>query len=95
MKMRELGRIWFIDSNILAHWVLGRGHILEFLCSSFNLHQDFYNVYFQRYQPSITFIDEILKKRSTGLTDEFYISSLATIELFSAIRDEVRSILVF
>jgi len=89
------GKVWFIDTNILAHWVLGEGGILQYLCERFDLHRDFFDVYLGRYQTSLAFIDEIVQQRSRGLPDEFYMSALATNELFSAIRDEARSILLF
>lgn len=41
------------------------------------------------------FLEEIVTQREHGLTDEFYVSTLVTNELFSAIRDEVRSVLFF
>jgi len=87
--------IWFIDTNVLTHWVLGRGTILSFLCEQFKLHEDFFHVYMERYKTAIEFIDTVLGQKSAGLEDEFYVSSLATNELFSAIRDETRSILFF
>ncbi|MDD3933100.1 MAG: hypothetical protein PHP55_04520 [Methanoculleus sp.] len=89
------GNIWFIDTNILAHWVLGEGGVLEFLCEQLELPCDFLNIYLGRYRISLEFVDEIMRQRKNGLLDEFYISALATNELFSAIRDEVRSILLF
>jgi hypothetical protein len=89
------GNIWFIDTNVLAHWVLGEGGVLKFFCEQLKLPCDFLNVYLGRYQTSLMFIDEIVRQRRNGLPDEFYVSALATNELFSSIRDEVRSILLF
>ncbi len=89
------GNVWFIDTNVLAHWVLGEGGVLEFLCEQMELPCDFRNIYLGRYRTSLEFVDEIVRQRKNGLSDEFYVSVLATNELFSAIRDEVRSILLF
>jgi hypothetical protein len=52
-------------------------------------------VYANRYASPISFVDEIISKKSDGLDDEFFISHLAMNELFSAIRDELRSIILF
>ncbi|WP_292365651.1 hypothetical protein [Methanoculleus sp. UBA208] len=75
--------------------MLGEGGVLEFLCEKLELPCDFSSVYVGRYQTSLAFVDEIMRQRKNGLLDEFYVSALATNELFSAIRDEVRSILLF
>lgn len=75
--------------------MLGEGGVLPYLCQQFSLHQDFIEVYRARYQTSTVFLEEIHAQRAHGLSDEIYVSTLATNELFSAIRDEVRSILFF
>jgi len=87
--------VWFIDTNVIAHWILGSGGILNDICSSLELSNEFVEVYIKRYKSAIDFIDEILIHRNSGCQDEFYISSLTSNELFSAIRDEVRSIIFF
>jgi predicted nucleic acid-binding protein len=69
--------------------------VLPYLCQQFSLHQDFQEVYRARYKTSAAFLDEINVQRERDLSDEIYVSALATNELFSAIRDEVRSILFF
>ncbi|QYZ80055.1 hypothetical protein E2N92_11775 [Methanofollis formosanus] len=88
-------KVWFLDTNVFAHWVLGEGKVLRYLCDDLDLHDEFFQIYQKRYHNSITFIEKIFEKRQEGLSDEFYVSSLATNELFAAIRDEVRSILFF
>lgn len=87
--------VWFIDTNVIAHWILGKGGILNDICLSLELSNEFVEIYIKRYKSAIDFIDEILVNRNSGCLDEFYISSLASNELFSAIRDEVRSVLFF
>lgn len=74
---------------------MGKGGILKSLCASHNLSNEFEDIYTNRYDSAIGFIDEILIKRNSGNNDEFFITSLTANELFSAIRDEVRSILFF
>lgn len=88
-------KIWFIDTNIFAHWILGNGGILKDLCSSHDLSKEFLDIYIKRYKPAIDFVDAILTKKKDAGKDEFYITSLTSNDLFSAIRDEVRSILFF
>ena len=48
-----------------------------------------------KYKDSLSFINEIIRQKENGLKDEFFISYLAGNELFSAVRDEVRSIILF
>lgn len=88
-------KVWFIDANILAHWVLGKGDVLYFLIDNFHLTNEFFDVYLKRYEDSISFIEELIKSGSQEESDEFYISHLAINELFSGIKDELRSILLF
>jgi len=88
-------KIWFIDTNIIAHWILGSGGIIKNLCFSNDLSEEFADAYIRRYKPAINLIDEIFLKRKPDFKDEFYFTSLASNELFSAIRDEIRSIIFF
>lgn len=79
----------------MAHWVLGKGSILRIINKNYNLPRSFLNTYITRYDPSIKFIERVRLQKKAGLIDEFYVSYLAINELFSAIRDELRSILLF
>lgn len=88
-------KVWFLDTNILAYWVFGKGGVLKSLIEKFNLSKEIYDVYFERYKKSISIIDEIVSQKNKGLKDEFFISYLAINELFSAIRDELRSVILF
>ncbi len=88
-------KVWFIDANILAHWVLGKGDVLSFLIEKFHLTNEFFDVYSKRYEDSINFIEELIKSGSQEKSNEFYISHLAINELFSGLKDELRSILLF
>lgn len=88
-------KVWFIDTNITAHWVLGKGGVLNFLVKEFNLTEEFYELYSKRYEESINLIEEIIKLGKHKKNNEYYISYLSINELFSALRDELRSILLF
>jgi len=86
---------WYIDTNVLAHWVLGHGGVLQLLCHQFSLPDQFFELYKSRYEPSLSFINTIIDKKNQGIHDDFFVSHLAINELFSAIRDEMRSIILF
>jgi hypothetical protein len=89
-------KVWFIDANILAHWVLGKGGVLGFLIDNFRLTNEFFDIYSKRYEESINFIDElIISGGQNEKSDEFYVSHLAINELFSGLKDELRSIILF
>ena len=86
---------WYIDTNVLTHWVLGHGGVLQLLCRQFSLPDQFFEVYKSRYEPSLSFINSVIDKKNQGIHDDFFVSHLAINELFSAIRDEMRSIILF
>jgi hypothetical protein len=86
---------WYIDTNVIAHWVLGHGGVLQLLCRKFSLPNQFFDIYTSRYEPSLSFINAVIDKKNQGIHDDFFVSHLAINELFSAIRDEMRSILLF
>jgi hypothetical protein len=69
--------------------------VLTLFCDRYGLSEEFQEVYLARYSSSISFIDEIISKRNVGPTCDFYVSYLALNELFSAIRDELRTIILF
>ncbi|MEW6192231.1 MAG: hypothetical protein AB1507_02575 [Bacillota bacterium] len=87
--------VWFIDSNVLAHWIMGEGSVLQLLVDKFNLTQEFATIYSDRYRDSIDFVNKVLHDDNRKNQNEFYISSLGINELFSAVRDEFRSMLLF
>ena len=82
-------RVWFTDANIIAHWTLGSGGLLEYLVKRFKLTEEFLEVYKRKYKDSLSFINEIIRQKENGLKDEFFISYLAGNELFSAVRQVV------
>lgn len=87
-------KVWFIDANIIAYWVLGKGDVLKSLVSKFQLTNEFFEIYSRRYDNSIKLIEEIIKPGQEK-TAEFFSSHLAINELFSGLKDELRSILLF
>lgn len=87
-------KIWFIDSNVVAHWALANGGVLSRIAEMFELDPGFIGNYEMRYSDSSHFIDEILTM-SRQITDELFISSLALNELLAAVRDELRSVMLF
>lgn len=68
---------------------------MNLLINNFNLSEDFLKIYVSRYKNSMNFIDEIIRHKEIGLKNEFFASHLAMNELFSALRDELRSLLLF
>ena len=43
----------------------------------------------------MSFVNTVIDKKNQGIHDDFFVSHLAVNELFSAIRDEMRSIILF
>jgi len=83
---------WIIDTNVAVHWLMVNG-ILEFLIRQFHLSQEFLDVYKNRYKESCDFVDRVLKLSNNNHT--FLITELSVNELFSALRDEIRTIILF
>ena len=69
--------------------------VLTLFCDRYGLSEEFREVYLTRYSPSISLIDEIVSQRHGNPACAYYISYLALNELFSAIRDELRTIILF
>ncbi len=83
---------WIIDTNIAVHWLIAN-QILEFLIKYFHLSQEFANVYKTRYMESCDFINKVLELPQEA--DEFLIAELSINELFSGLRDEIRTVILF
>jgi len=88
-------KVWFIDANVLTHWVMGSGGVLDILCDGYHLTKEFRDIYCSHYSESISFVDTIVKEEIPESQHEFYVSSLAINELFYAMKDELRSIILF
>lgn len=88
--------IWCIDTNTIVPWMMKEGEILNLLIQKYKLSKDFKQIYLDRHQNSVLFIDEIINQKKSGLLkDEFKFSYLAMNEVYSSIRDEIRSIILF
>jgi len=86
--------VCFIDTNIIANWVLAEGGVLSLLVDKYELDREFEEIYRKRYSDSVDLVELILENALNG-HKEFLISNLSLQELFSAIRDELRSIVLF
>ena len=83
---------WIIDTNILVHWLIAQ-EILKHCIDEFHLPKEFLTVYQDRFEKSITFLNNALETPKEKHL--FFIVELSLSELFSGVRDEVRSILYF
>lgn len=83
---------WIIDTNVAVHWLMVN-QILEFLTKHFHLSQEFSNVYKNRYSKSCDFVNKVLELPKND--DEFLITELSVNELFSGLRDEIRTVILF
>lgn len=83
---------WIIDTNIIVHWLMA-SQIMEFSIKRFRLASEFLDIYKNRYEQSISFVNKVLETPKDK--HDFVIVELSLNELFSGVRDEVRSILLF
>ena len=93
--MANTGTRWCIDTNTLVPWLMTDSGVLDLLIKKYGIPKDFRDIYRNRHNHSIDFIERIIDLKSRGFPDEFYFSYLAMNEVFSAVRDEIRSILLF
>ena len=93
--MTYSGSRWCIDTNTLVPWLITESGVLALLIKKYQIPSDFRDIYLNRHKPSIDFIQGIIDLKSKGVPDEFYFSYLAMNEVYSAVRDEIRSILLF
>ncbi len=83
---------WGIDTNVLVHWLMAN-KVMEFASQEFHLGQEFFDVYKNRYKDSWEFIDKVLESPKNN--HQFFATELSLNEVFSGIRDEIRSITMF
>jgi predicted nucleic acid-binding protein len=83
---------WIIDTNIICHWLM-TNKVLMPLISYFGLSPEFHTVYKNRFNESCDLLTKIqtLKKGEHN----FYVDELSYGELFSALRNEIRTIVLF
>jgi predicted nucleic acid-binding protein len=89
------GTRWCIDTNTLVPWLITDSGVLDLLIKKYGIPKDFRDIYLNRHKNSIEFIQRIIDLKIRGFPDEFYFSYLAMNEVYSAVRDEIRSILLF
>ncbi len=93
--MANTGTRWCIDTNTLVPWLITDSGVLDLLIKKYGIPKDFRDIYLNRHKHSIDFIERIIDLKTRGFPDEFYFSYLAMNEVYSAVRDEIRSILLF
>ncbi len=93
--MTYSGSRWCIDTNTLVPWLITDSGVLDLLIKKYQIPSDFRDIYLNRHRSSIDFVQGIIDLKSKGIPDEFYFSYLAMNEVYSAVRDEIRSILLF
>jgi predicted nucleic acid-binding protein len=91
----KTGTRWCIDTNTLVPWLITDSGVLDLLIKKYGIPSDFRDIYLHRHKHSVDFIQRIIDLKSKGFSDEFYFSYLAMNEVYSAVRDEIRSILLF
>lgn len=87
-------RSWFLDTNVLANWVMARGGVLDTLHLHADLPQAFVDAYLARHESALAFMDRITSKQD-GSSDAFYASHLTVNELWKAIKEEATAVLQF
>ena len=85
-------RKWIIDTNVVVHWLLAK-HVIPVCIPRFRLPREFCTVYENANRPAISFIDRVLDL--PGGAHDFVLVELSLSEMFSGVRDEVRSMLLF
>lgn len=83
---------WLIDTNVLVHWLMAN-NVMEFAIQEFHLGQEFLDVYRNRYKDSCDFIEKVLGLPKNN--HQFFTTELSLTEVFSGIRDEIRSVMMF
>jgi predicted nucleic acid-binding protein len=96
-RNKSMVHIWFIDTNVVASWIIAESTLLEKLSKYYKFPDGYRELYRQKYQSEVELINSITSMDKTQMpeTNEFYISFLSTNELFSAIRDEIVSLILF
>lgn len=89
--------VWFIDTNVLASWIIVESGLLKKLSEHYNYPFQYQELYSEKYRGEVAFINAVLNANPERFQKEheMLVSFLATNELFSAIRDEVISLKLF
>lgn len=83
---------WIIDTNVVVHWLMAK-QIMQFSIEQFRLATEFLDIYKNRYEKSINFVNKALEAPKDE--HDFVVVELSLNEIFSGVRDEVRTILLF
>lgn len=83
---------WIIDTNVVVHWLMAE-RLMNFAIDKFHLDNEFGEVYSKRYKDSVDFINKVLELPMNN--HRFFITELSMNELFSGVRDEIRTIMLF
>ncbi|MDD3036103.1 MAG: hypothetical protein PHO93_04245 [Candidatus Saccharimonadaceae bacterium] len=88
---------WFIDTNVLASWVLVTSDILTEFTGKYGIPTEYNNIYHKKFNSDISYINTLLEIPCEKLQEkhECLIPFLTTNELFSAIRDEIICLKLF
>lgn len=86
-------KIWIIDSNIVIYWIMGKSILNWLIVDQYGLSQDLVNTYLKRYEDSINFVDNAMKQKKKF--HRFYIVDLTLNEVFSGVKDEIKSVILF
>lgn len=81
-----------IDTNVVVQWLMVK-KIIQFAILKFHLGNKLFGAYEARYEPSFDFVNKALE--STEDKHKFVITELSLNEVFSGLRDEVRSFMLF
>ena len=55
-----MASIWFIDTNVIASWVIVKSNLLSLLSAKYSLPSEYHRLYEERFKEDVEFIDRIL-----------------------------------
>lgn len=89
--------MWFIDTSVLANWIISKSGSTEYLFNALGIGFEHISNYNNKHKDSIDFINKIinLNENDPSYHDEYYITYLTIDELFSSVKDEINSIMLF
>lgn len=83
----------FVDSNIIAYWMMAKDINVN-VFNKLRIPRDFVNVYSDRYNSSISFIDKIVDGSFENKFD-FITYDFNIFEIAKAIKDEIKTLYLF
>lgn len=85
-------RFWFLDTNLVAIWMLARGGLLERIATEETLPVNQVEAYVRRYDGPLRFFDALA---AAGGPDRMFVSSLVLTEAFQVVRHEIHAVRLF